>query len=87
MPTMFANNWILMPPCGLRTDNPSTASVGHMTHVMSPRFLAPRNETASSLTSGPTGGQQIKAFAQGLAAGMAELPEGCLALPMALPGQ
>ena len=33
MPTMFANNWILMPPCGLRTDNPSTASVGHMTHV------------------------------------------------------
>lgn len=53
----------------------------------SPRFLAPRNETATSLTSGPTGGQQINAFAQGLAAGMAELPEGCLALPMALPGQ
>lgn len=53
----------------------------------SPRFLAPRNEVASSLTSGPTGGQHIKAFAQDLAAGMAELLEGCLALPVALTGQ
>ena len=30
MPTVFANNWTLMPPCGLRTDNPSTASVGSL---------------------------------------------------------
>lgn len=33
MPTVFANNWTLVPLCGLRTDNPSTASVVYMTHV------------------------------------------------------
>ena len=33
MPTVFVNSWTLMPPCGLRTDNPSTVNVGYMTHV------------------------------------------------------
>ena len=33
MPPVFANNWTLVPLCGLRTDNPSTASVVYMTHV------------------------------------------------------